>query len=247
MDITNETHIITVITIITITKAHIKSIIAITDTTKNNLILFYMTDRLINADNSHTTGIPFSSTVNPATTNWRVLPEPVSNVAAAAGVVPMKGGLKRRINKISRKYKMRHSRKASRRTKRRLRAKYSRHRRGGSRRSMARGVAMGMAKGRALGLQGGMLPPPSCKATGMCGGQHPRLHMRGGWAQYNLNKPADIGYSSGNIALSAKDSALANPVPATRYDNAIDNLNHNAPNAYGNSGSGSGFASKGWF
>ncbi len=191
-----------------------------------------MTDRLINADNSHTTGIPFSSTVNPATTNWRVLPEPVSNVAAAAGVVPMKGGLKRRINKISRKYKMRHSRKASRRTKRRLRAKYSRHRRGGSRRSMARGVAMGMAKGRALGLQGG---------------QHPRLHMRGGWAQYNLNKPADIGYSSGNVSLSAKDSALANPVPVTRYDNAIDNLNHNAPNAYGNTGAGSGFASKGWF
>ena len=212
---------------------------------------------LINPDNSHTPGIPFSSTVNPATTNWRVLPEPASNVDAANGIIrgSMKGGLRglrRRINKISRKYKMRHSRKASRRTRRRLRAKYSRHRRGGARRSMARGVAMGMAKGRALGLQGGMkmLPPPSCGATGQCptkGGQHPRLHMRGGWAQYNMNKPADIGYSSGNVALSAKDSALANPVPVTRYDNAIDNLNHNAPNAYGNSGSGSGFASKGWF
>jgi len=210
-----------------------------------------MTDRLINADNSHTTGIPFSSTVNPATTNWRVLPEPVSNVAAAAGVVPMKGGLKRRINKISRKYKMRHSRKASRRTKRRLRAKYSRHRRGGSRRSMARGVAMGMAKGRALGLQGGVGGMMGPCAMGMCskgGAFRPGSHlMRGGWAQYNLNKPADIGYSSGNMALSTKDSALANPVPVTRYDNAIDNLNHNAPNAYGNTGAGSGFASKGWF
>ena len=193
---------------------------------------------LINPDNSHTTGIPFSSTVNPATVNPRVLPEPANNVDAAAGIIrgSMKGGskglkLKRRANKISRKYKMRHSRKASRRTKRRLRAKYSRHRRGGSRRYIARG----MAKGRALGLQGGK------------GGQHPLLHMRGGWAQYNLNKPADIGYSSGNVALSAKDSALANPVPVTRYDNAIDNLNHNAPNAYGNTGAGSGFASKGWF
>jgi hypothetical protein len=116
---------------------------------------------------------------------------------------------------------------------------------------MARGVAMGMAKGRALGLQGGVGGMMGPCAMGMCskgGAFHPGSHlMRGGWAQYNLNKPADIGYSSGNVALSAKDSALANPVPVTRYDNAIDNLNHNAPNAYGNTGAGSGFASKGWF
>lgn len=78
---------------------------------------------LINPDNSHTTQIGFSSTQNPASVNPNVLPEPQSNVQAAAGFIPcsQKGGKinKKRINKISRKYKMSRTRKSS--IKRRVR------------------------------------------------------------------------------------------------------------------------------
>jgi hypothetical protein len=83
--------------------------------------------------------------------------------------------------------------------------------------------------------------------------RHSRRYMRGGMsypaghAQYqNNNGSLSNTYSVGSN-LSASSSALANPPPYAKVAGDPDNLNHNALNAYGNSGAGSGFASRGWF
>jgi hypothetical protein len=70
--------------------------------------------------------------------------------------------------------------------------------------------------------------------------------MRGGYSQYASNVPNTPSYSTGG-PLSPFLSALANPVPFKLLPNinGIDNLDHNALNLFGNSGSGMGFPSKG--
>ena len=72
--------------------------------------------------------------------------------------------------------------------------------------------------------------------------------MRGGNSQYMNNVPNTPSYSTGG-QLSPALSALANPVPYSVLPNinGIDNLNHNALNSFGNSGSGMGFPSRGSF
>ncbi len=73
------------------------------------------------------------------------------------------------------------------------------------------------------------------------------MKMRGGYSQYMNNNGSQSNTYSLGSKLDANDSALANPPPVVRVAGQPDNLNHNALNAYGNSGAGSGFASKGWF
>ena len=69
--------------------------------------------------------------------------------------------------------------------------------------------------------------------------------MRGGYSQYMNNVPNTPSYSTGGI-LPPSLSALANPVIFSKLPNsAIDNLNHNALNFFGKSGSGMGFLSRG--
>jgi len=181
----------------------------------NNGPLFAGLDKnFINPDNSHysanftSTQIPYSN---------RVLPEPMSNVQAAASYIPgcQKGGKinRKKINKISRKYKMK-SRRHIKRIRSRVRSRFSKRH--------------------------GRHCRKSCK--------HNRSRkMRGGWAQYQNNMPVDNIYSLGS-KLSPSLVGMANPPPIGSIRNdAIDNLNHNALNSYGNSGAGMGFASKGWF
>ena len=176
---------------------------------------------LINPTNSDV--FPLSSNVNPASVNCRALLEPSSNIMAAKGLI---GGKKRkisrkRINNISNMYKMKGSRKSVtrrvRQIKSRLRSKY------------------GLKRSRK---------------------NHSRRHhksgkkyvMRGGYSQYMNNVPNTPSYSTGG-QLSPLLSALANPVPYSVLPNinGIDNLNHNALNSFGNSGSGMGFLSRGSF
>jgi len=74
-----------------------------------------------------------------------------------------------------------------------------------------------------------------------------RKSYRGGWSQYmNNNGSVSHIYTRGGI-LAPENSALANPAPYKILPNATapDNLNHFKLNSYGNSGSGSGFSSKG--
>ena len=200
----------------------------------NNPPLNGVDGRYVNVDNSHVGEIATTSTVYP--NGPHTLPATGSNVQSAAGIYPgsQKGGKinRKKINKISRKYKMKGSKRTIRRNvkriKSRMRSKYSRrHSRKYSNRSSRRRHMKG----------GNFLPP-------MVTPNYPAGHT-----QYLLNNGSQSNvYSLGGL-LPAANSALANPpllnklVDATRPDNA----KHDTLNAYGNIGSGSGFPSRGWF
>jgi hypothetical protein len=105
---------------------------------------------LVNVDASHYSGGMFSSTVDPRTVNVNAMPEPLSNVQGAASYIPCQAGgrkiNRRKINKISRKYKMKGSRKCIsrkvRRIKSRVRSRYNRK----GRRTRSRGQKGGYAQ-----------------------------------------------------------------------------------------------------
>lgn len=175
---------------------------------------------LINSDASHWSGNAFTSRVIPN----NGLPVPANNVQAAASYIPCsKGGSKinrKKINKISRQYKMKHNKKTIRRIKSRLRSKYTskknRSRKNKSRKNRSR-----------KNMRGGLSAPL-------------------GYSQYNNNQPISSTYSTGGV-LSPALSALANPVPyKSGADVPIDNLNHNAKNSFGHN-VGAGSASRGWW
>ena len=172
---------------------------------------------LINPTNSDPTR--FSSNVNPASVNCRALHGASSNIMAAQGLI---GG--RRKRKISR---------------RRINNISNMYKMRGSRKSVSRRIRRIKSRLRSkYGLK------RSKK-------NHSRRHkyiMRGGNSQYMNNVPNTPSYSTGG-QLSPLLSALANPVPYSVLPNinGIDNLNHNALNSFGNSGSGMGFLSRGSF
>ena len=181
----------------------------------------------INSDASHWAGNAFTSRVIPD----NGLPVPANNIQAAASYIPCsKGGSKinrKKINKISRQYKMKHNKKTIRKIKSRLRkiksrprSKYTykknRSRKNASRKNRSR-----------KNMRGGLSIPL-------------------GYSQYNNNHPISSTYSTGGV-LPPSLSALASPVPyKTGADVAIDNLDHNAKNAFGHN-VGAGFASRGWW
>jgi hypothetical protein len=201
----------------------------------------------INMDGSSVGGIPFSSNVIP--NGPHTLPAAGSNIQGAAGIYPsaQKGGKinRKKINKISRKYKMKGSRrtirKHARRMKSRVRSRYAR--RSSSRSTRSRGKSMRggtsrpmLPEGNRALMRGGAFQPP------MTAPNYPA-----GYNQYqNNNGSLSNTYSTGG-QLSASLSGLANPVPYQKVAGDVDNLNHNTLNSYGNIGAGSGFASRGWF
>ena len=87
---------------------------------------------LVNKDNSHLSGIHFSITISPS--GPHTMFKPSNNVDSAAGKYSMNGGKinRRRINKISNRYKIKGSKKSIRRhvrkIKSRVRTKYSNRR-----------------------------------------------------------------------------------------------------------------------
>ena len=184
----------------------------------------------INSDASHWSGNAFTSRVIPN----NGLPVPANNVQAAASYIPCsKGGSRinrKKINKISRQYKMKNNKKTIRRIKSRLRkikshlrskytSKKNRSRKNKSRKNRSR-----------KNMRGGLSAP-----------NYPL-----GYSQYNNNHPISSTYSTGGV-LSPALSALANPVPyKSGADVAIDNLNHNAKNSFGHN-VGAGSASRGWW
>ena len=196
---------------------------------------------LVNIDGSGVGGIPFSNTRIP--NGPHTLGPTGSNVQSAAGIY--KGGKinRKKINKISRKYKMKGSRKTVRRHVRRMKSKvrsrYSRRNkslRRGLSKSLIRGLSKGRGRGRGVGFSGGAFQPPMTAPN-----------YAAGYNQYqNNNGSLSNTYSTGG-PLTAGSSALANPVPYQNVAGDVDNLNHNTLNANGNIGAGSGFASRGWF
>jgi len=156
----------------------------------------------------------FTDTSAPGAHNPNVLPNnTTTNVAAANASKMMVGGLpflhnggikkgrktinRRKINKISNKYKMRGSRKQIRRIKSRLLRKSRRTRNNRGSRTRRRRSNKRMRGGQSL---------------------------RGG--QYMSNVAANASYSTGG-PLSAANSAMANPVPFASNDvNSFDAYNH---------------------
>jgi hypothetical protein len=195
---------------------------------------------LVNTDNSHVTQLGFSSNVNPSTVNPRVLPEPQSNIQGAASYIPssQKGGKinRKKINKISRRYKMKGTkrtiRRRIRRMKSRVRSRYSRRSHKRTQRGGNCGCGMKYGGTSSRTLRGGAAVAPN---------------YPGGYTQYQNNMAVDASYATAGKTLPSDLSALANPPPITRMNLAVDNLNHNALNSYGNSGAGSGFPSRGSF
>ena len=204
---------------------------------------------LVNIDNSHNGSNLFSNTKIPYGPN--TMPAPGSNVQSAAGIYQNGGkktGINRsKINKISRKYKMKGSRKTCKRRIRHIKsrlcksAKYRRHskrRYNRQSRRMKGGIVLGGMKGGIVfgGMKGGAFQSPM---------QVPNYPA--GYSQYqNNNGSLSNTYSLGG-QLSPSDSALANPPIYQNVSGNVDNLNHNTLNAYGNIGSGSGFVSRGSF
>jgi hypothetical protein len=202
---------------------------------------------LVNMDSSGVGGIPFTNTRIPD--GPHTLAPAGSNVQSAAGIYPcaQKGGKinRRKINKISRKYKMSGSRRTVRRhvrrMKSRVRSRYSRRSAARSQRRhksvrRGRGKGKGMSRGMSMGMLGGAFQPP------MTAPNYPAGHI-----QYqNNNGSLSNTYSTGG-QLAPSLSALANPAPYQNVAGDVDNLNHNTLNSYGNIGAGSGFASRGWF
>lgn len=195
----------------------------------NNPPLNNVNGSLVNVDGSSVGGIPFSNTRIP--TGPHTLAPAGSNVQGAAGIYPcsQKGGKinRRKINKISKKYKMKGSRRTVKRRTRRIKSRVrSRYARRSSRRASRRH------------MRGGAFQPP------MTTPNYPA-----GYSQFNNNNGSLSNTYSLGGQLAPNLSALANPPLLNKVDNASipDNLNHNTLNSYGNIGSGSGFPSRGSF
>ena len=106
---------------------------------------------LVNLDASHYAGSAFTSTVDPKTVNPNVLSVPSSNINAANASKFVGGKINRKkINKISRMYKMRGTKRQrsskARRMKSRVRSRYSSRRRGHKRSAKRRGQQGGYAQ-----------------------------------------------------------------------------------------------------
>ncbi len=178
---------------------------------------------LVNVDASHYSGSAFSSNMDPRTVNVNVMPEPASNIQAAASYIPCKTGGSRKkhsinlhkINKISRMYKMKGNKKSAKRMKSRLRSKYSANSRSRyATRRRSRSQKRSKSHRRSMG-------------------------QKGGYAQYQNNMPMTQTYSTGG-PLSPSLSAMATPPTyhvLSNCTNCIDNFSK-VENA--------GFPSKGW-
>ena len=194
----------------------------------NNFPLNNVNPAFVNVDGSNASSFLVSSKTIP--TGPHTLPAPGNNILSAAGIFPysQKGGKinKKKINKISRKYKMKGSKKTIkkrvRKMKKRCRSRYARRMSRRPRHSR-----------RSRHMKGGAMTTPN----------YPLGHSQ----FLNNNGSLSNTYSIGSL-LSAGQSALANPPPFQHITGASipDNLNRNAPNAYGNN-VGSGFPSRGWF
>ena len=188
----------------------------------------YNTSPFVNGTSSSYAG-SFSSNEIPGTPPGPLpgLAGAKSNVDAAAGIVPgicMSGGAKRLKNKIkniTKRYKMKGGKKSRRVLRKKLR-------------SRAIGRSMALAGGRRRTRH--MKSKRRLSRMQMRGGSAP---YPGGYGQYQNNLPMTNTYQVAGVNLSANQSALANPPPATALSNCtncVDNYNH-----YTNGG----FASRG--
>ena len=176
---------------------------------------------LVNLDASHYSGSAFTSTVDPRTVNPNVLPSISSNIQAANASRFVGGSKKinrRKINKISRMYKMKGSRKHCKRMKSRVRSRYNSRSRNRSRSRSSQSSRRRRTSRR---------------------GMNKSMNQKGGYAQYQNNMPMTQTYSTGGH-LSPSLSALANPVPyqtLSNCTNCVDNYRHDINSGFPSRGS----------
>jgi hypothetical protein len=181
---------------------------------------------LVNPDSSGTGSFLFSNTRVP--TGPHTLPPAGSNIQGAASQYLLRGGKvdRKKINKISRKYKMKGSKRTIRRRVRKIKSRVrSRY----SKRYLSR-------HSRRYKMKGG-------STAAMTVPNYPT-----GGSQHLNNAIYNNTYSLGG-QLPPSLSPMATPPPYQLVANAanVDNLNHNTMNAFGYSGAGSGFVSRGSF
>jgi hypothetical protein len=188
-------------------------------------------NNLVNVDGSNYSGTLFTSRVIPNTVNPNAMNEPLSNVQAAASYIPCSKGGKRinrkKINKISRIYKMKKSRKGTKRKNRvysRFLSRHNKTKKGGC---WFLGPKSESKKG------GCWFPGPKSKSKkGGCWftkNKKSRSQKGGAYSQYMNNSPITPTYSVGGQSLSSSLSALANPPPyklLSNCTNCVDNYNH---------------------
>lgn len=178
---------------------------------------------LINSSGTTYSGGLFTNNIIPK--GGHTLAPTGTNIQSAAGIYPcasQKGGKekqKRKLkNKMSIKYKMRHSKRTKKMRLSRRRHKKNRYSR------------------KHKHMRGGRFQPPMTTPN-----------YTAGHSQYgNNNGSLSNSYSRGGI-LPSYLSSMANPAPYVKLGGEPDNLNHNTLNANGNIGAGSGFPSRGWF
>jgi hypothetical protein len=201
---------------------------------------------LVNVDSSNVGGIAFTN--NKIPNGPQTLAAPGGKVLSAEGIYPcasQKGGKinRKKINKISRKYKMKGSKRTVKRRVRKMKSRVRSRYNASRRHKSAKGGCWGNKKGMKGGNCGLKNP--------MMGGATPAVapNYPPGYNQYQNNNGALSNVYSTGGPLSAGSSALATPPPhqLVASANIPDNLSHAAVNAYGNYGAGSGFASRGWF
>ena len=161
---------------------------------------------LINIDASHYSGDKFTSTVNPNSVNVNALPLPGSNVQSAASYFPctvQSGGKRtkinrRKINKISRMYKMK-SKRHIKRMKSRLRSTFR------SKKHASRRHSRVKRHGKRRGQRGG-----------------------DGYSQFQNNTPMTQTYSlGGQLSASSSALASPPPYQVlSNCTNCVDNYNH---------------------
>jgi hypothetical protein len=171
--------------------------------------------KYVNVDNSNSPAT-FSSNEIPGLPG---LAGAKNNIDAAKGYVPgiclFKGGakhFKKKINKISRKYKMKGG-KNTRRIKRRIKNTFFK-------RVMSLKNLMKTKKNRSSKKR-----PRKSHRRVLRGGN---ISYPPGYAQYQNNEPITPSYSVGGI-LKSNDLALANPPPIkvlSNCTNCVDNYNH---------------------
>jgi hypothetical protein len=164
--------------------------------------------QFVNVDNSHSSA-PFGSNQISGMNGLPGLSGLKINTYAANGSFYKGGGmkhLKKKINKISRKYKMT-TRKYTRRVKRKLRTKYSVARK---KRRSTNGKRSHRRRSRKM--RGGNTYPA-------------------GYSQYENNLPLSRTYSVG-AELNPNQLALANPPPISVFSTCNDNYNHNTGHTF---------------
>ena len=177
-----------------------------------NAPLYNIDGSVVNVDSSNFSGTAFTNRIIPSWVNPNVMPEPHSNVQAAASYIPCRGGSKKKhlpkIKKMSIKYKM-----ATKKRRSVVRRKLTKLRKS----------VKGILKKSKYRKRNKSKSRRSSKRT-----KKVRFHKGGFWNQYGQNVPNTPTYSTGGV-LSANNSAEANPVPYTKLSNCtncIDNYDH---------------------